>query len=243
VRILDLAAGTGSNMRYLWGHLNTPQDWLLVDADASLLAEASASTSAARRSVPATTLDNLQKNLQMETRVMNLGTLDQPEIFSGRDLVTASALLDLVSEAWLQQLAAHCRTAGAVGLFALTYDGRSSCSPPDPEDEMVRELLNRHQKNSDKGFGRAAGPDASDAAERCFSAEGYQVRRARSDWLLRSNARELQQQLFEEWARAATEIAPQQAETIQAWLTRRFRLLDGGQSLVTVGHQDLIATF
>ena len=237
VRILDLAAGTGSNLRYLWGYLNTQQDWLLVDADAELLAEATVSTEAAQRTVPRTTLDVLQ----IETRVMNLGLLDQPEIFSGRDLVTASALLDLVSEPWLRQVAQWCRLGGAHALFALTYDGRSICSPADPDDETIRALMNRHQQNNDKGFGKAAGPNASDVAERCFAAAGYTVRRASSDWRLTAESNELQRQLFVGWAAAAVEVEPENSAAIQAWLTRRLAVIDTGRSTVTVGHQDLVA--
>src|SRR5258707_262496 len=81
-------------------------------------------------------------------------------------------------------LAAHCHGVGAAGLFALTYNGESRYSPIEPEDDAVRELMNRHQRSNDKGFGRAAGPDAVDAAERCFSEVGYRVQRASSDWIL-----------------------------------------------------------
>src|SRR2546423_15020792 len=38
--VLDLAAGTGSNLRYLSPHLRRPQRWLLVDRDEALLARA-----------------------------------------------------------------------------------------------------------------------------------------------------------------------------------------------------------
>src|SRR5437899_1031226 len=37
--ILDLGAGTGSNLRYLAGRLPAPQRWLLVDRDPTLLAD------------------------------------------------------------------------------------------------------------------------------------------------------------------------------------------------------------
>ena len=39
IRILDLATGTGANLRYLAPRLPSPQEWLVVDRDAALLAE------------------------------------------------------------------------------------------------------------------------------------------------------------------------------------------------------------
>ncbi len=65
---------------------------------------------------------------------MDLSMLDDRAIFDGRALVTASALLDLVSERWLRALAARCAGHGAAVLFALSYDGRIVCSPEDPDD-------------------------------------------------------------------------------------------------------------
>ena len=168
--------------------------------------------------------------------------LSMSAIFEGRHLVTASALLDLVSESWLRSLAAHCHAVGAAGLFALTYNGESRCSPAEPEDDEVRELMNRHQRSNDKGFGRAAGPDAVDAAERAFRAVGYRVERAASDWNLPPDARELQRQLVNGWAEAASEIAPARSAMIRSWLRRRHGHIDAGRSQIVVCHDDLIAT-
>jgi hypothetical protein len=222
LKIVDLGAGRGSNARYLAGRLPLPQEWLLLDEDATLLAAVGSLTS------------------YFETRPMNLGALD-PAIFEGRHLVTASALLDLVSETWLRSLAAHCQAIGAAGLFALTYNGESRCSPVEPEDDGVRELMNRHQRSNDKGFGRAAGPDAVEAAERCFSEVGYRVQRASSDWILPPEARELQRQLVEGWAQAAIEIAPGQSAMIRSWQSRRLAHIDAGRSRIIVCHEDLAA--
>jgi hypothetical protein len=224
--IVDLGAGTGSNVRYLTDRLSRPQSWLLVDRDPALLEEARIRTA---------TADHI------ETCTKDLGRLDSPAIFSGRHLVTASALLDLVSEVWLRALAGHCRTAGAAALFALTYDGRSQCWPPEPEDDAIRALMNEHQKRSDKGFGVAAGPDATACAERAFAAEGYHVLCEPSDWLLEPDARDLQRQLIEGWAAAAREIAPERSSMITGWTNRRLAHVDAGSSRITVGHQDLIA--
>jgi len=223
LRIVDLGTGTGSNVRYLSSRLPRPQEWLVVDREPSLL-----DALARRVDVPLT------------MRATNLGALTD-DLFADRDLVSASALLDLVSESWLQILAQHCRRAGAAALFALTYDGESRCTPQEPEDDVVRELMNRHQRRNDKGFGTAAGPDATDAAERAFRAAGFRTVRAKSDWVLDRFTRPLQRPLIEGWAEAATEMAPDRAATIADWRARRLAHVAAGRSQVVVGHQDLAA--
>ena len=249
LRILDLGSGTGSNVRYLAGRLPVPQRWLLVDRDPTLLAEAPARTSswgAARGYVVTTNRDGFvirgrQMDCSVETRCLDLGGLADRRIFSGRHLVTASALLDLVSEAWLGALAWQCRESRAAVLFALTYTGGSRCVPEEPEDETIRELMNWHQRERDIGFGPAAGPEAAECTARSFAAVGYHVRREASHWVLPPDLRELQRQLIEGWAEAAVEIAPDQAVMVRSWLSRRLAHVEANRSRVIVFHEDLAA--
>ena len=230
LRIVDLGTGRGSNVRYLTGYLPLPQEWLLLDEDAAVLEQ-----------VPPAMTGRLHAQCAIEVRQVDLGLLDST-MFDGRHLVTASALLDLVSESWLGSLAHYCRAVRAAGLFALTYNGDSRCSPAEPEDDEVRELMNRHQRTNDKGFGRAAGPDAVAAAERSFKAVGYRVERAASDWNLPPDARTMQRELVNGWADAASEIAPARSAMISGWLRRRHDHIDAGRSQIVVCHEDLIAT-
>jgi hypothetical protein len=227
LRILDLGGGTGANLRYLSSRLPVPQHWLVVDRDPDLLAEVSGLSARA--------------NCHIDTLCRNLGSLDDPALFSGRQLVTASALLDLVSDRWLRTLAGRCRSSGAAALFTLNYNGRSRCTPVEAEDDAIRDLMNRHQMTNDKGFGRAAGPEAVGYAERSFTASGYQVRRENSDWILTPEQGDLQRHLIEGWAQAAEEIAPEQATVIRGWLARRLAHVEAGRSHVIVGHDDLAA--
>src|SRR5436190_1787015 len=124
LRILDLGGGTGSNVRYLSSRLPVPQQWLVIDRDPDLLSEVSGASA----------------DCHVDTLCRNLGSLDDPAIFSGRHLVTASALLDLVSDQWLRALAERCRTSRAAALFALNYNGRSECMPVEAEDDAIRDL-------------------------------------------------------------------------------------------------------
>jgi hypothetical protein len=246
--ILDLGSGTGANARYLAGLLPPVQRWLMVDNDPALLAtmpglmRSWADASGYRVKIEGAELLVRGENLTctIRTRFANLAELPDPTLFEGCALVTASALLDLVSERWMRALADACGRKGAAALLALTYDGRIQCEPSEPEDVAIRELVNRHQR-SDKGFGSALGPDAISSAERCFGALGYRVRREQSDWRLPAEARDLQERLLEGWAEAAVAMAPAEAGRIAGWLARRLVHVHAGRSHLIVGHQDLAA--
>jgi len=218
LRILDLGGGTGANIRYLSSRVPSPQHWTLVDDDADLLAHVPAGVTRRRMDLKAVVEDD--------------------ELFQDCALVTASALLDLVSEQWLATLVLRCRAADASVLFALSYDGRIDCSPHEPDDEDVRRLVNAHQK-TDKGFGPALGADAAARAEALLSAAGYTTKQERSDWDLPPAARDLQRQLVEGWAGAASAIAPARAVAVADWRARRLAHLDAGRSRIVVGHTDV----
>jgi hypothetical protein len=248
VHALDLCTGTGSNLRYLMDRLPKPQRWLAIDRDAALLEELPAKLTPWARARgcsvhtggPATYVRCDRIDSVIETRQMNLERLDAA-IFEGRHLVSASALLDLVSESWLRVLATRCHAAGAAALFAVTYNGGSSCDPAEPEDEMVRELMNLHQR-TDKGLGGpAAGPDAAAVTKRVFEDAGFEVQPAVSDWSLGPPDRAFQRMLIEGWAHAATEISPKHTDVVADWLRRRLEHVEAGRSSVIVNHDDLLA--
>jgi len=248
VRVLDLCTGTGSNVRYLMERLAPRQIWLAVDRDAGLLAELPRHLAewAVRHECTLETagttsyLRGRRLHCDIETRQMNLEALDWT-LFEGRHLVTASALLDLVSEQWLHVLAQRCRSVGAAALFTLTYNGRSSCQPIEPEDDWILGLFNDHQR-TDKGLGGpAAGPDATAIAERAFVAAGYQVERTPSDWSIEPGAAEFQRRLIEGWASAAAEMAPEDSQAIVSWLDKRLAHVAAGRSRIVVHHDDLAA--
>jgi hypothetical protein len=98
--------------------------------------------------------------------------------------------------------------------------------------------VNQHQR-TDKGFGFALGPDATEFVARALTGQGYRIERERSDWVLAPESGELQRQLVEGWAGAAAEIAPLRAASVESWRRRRLAHLAAGRSHLVVGHEDL----
>ena len=225
-RVLDLGSGTGSNLRYLAPRLPGGQAWVLVDHDLGHL------RTLGRAETPSSVLS---------VSVVS-GDLDHEGLaaITDADLVTASAVLDLVSEHWLGRLVGGCADAGRGAHFALSYDGELSWGPGDPDDALVRDAVNVHQ-TGDKGLGPALGPAAAEAAERRFRSAGYRTWLRPSPWRLGAAEAPLVRRLISGWEAAAAEIRPQDAGRIHAWAQRRHTTVAAGRFTLTVGHRDLLA--
>lgn len=230
--VLDLGSGTGANLRFLVPPLGGEQHWRLVDHDSVLLArgEEQCGAWAAKREI----------NLTLDWRRLDLVRDWERLDFRGVQLVTASALLDLVSADWLERLARHCWDARAAVFVTLSYDGSIAWEPVLAGDEEVREQVNRHQR-TDKGFGPALGPDAAGTLAVRLRKLGYEVMSRPSPWRLRPEQRAMQTALLEDWVSAARQIAPEAEADWADWLVRRRRWIERGASRLWVGHEDLFA--
>jgi hypothetical protein len=224
VTIVDLACGTGSTFRALSSLIETRQSWRLVDNDLSLLARAPHS------SPPATSVATIPIDLNRDLEA----ALDAPV-----DLITTSALLDLVSDEWLQRLVVESAVRRLPVHAALNYDGRIDMSPTDAADPEIIAAINTHQR-TDKGFGPALGPDAARQAIARFERIDYVVVQGASDWVFTPQDREIQIEALAGWAAAARETGLSLSD-VAGWLARRRDLVVAGRSSIRVGHVDFFA--
>jgi len=221
LRVLDLGAGTGNNQRHLAPLLEMQCDWTLVDSDPRLLERAVAEAA-------------LKADDRITVRTFDLSASAIGPLLEDVDLVTASALFDLVSAEWLERFLDAVAARGCAIFAVLTYDGRIDIEGDHAEAENLEALVNEHQ-HGDKGFGPALGPDAHPALVDGLAARGYRVEEGESDWSLTAGdpgAREL----VEGWVSAAGEIAPLDRADIAAWGAR---LLARPETRIYVGHRDL----
>jgi hypothetical protein len=224
IGVVDLACGTGATMRAMSRRLAPRQDWRLVDNDLGLLARAGAAAPSSRINVTAVPID-LARDLE--------AALD-----GAIDLVTTSALLDLVSMDWLERLVVEVVVRRLPFYAALSYDGKVAFDPPDPGDAAIVAAVNRHQ-SGDKGFGPALGPAAATAAIARFERTGYAVMSGASDWVIAPPDTRFQTELLAGWALAARETGDLSSADIAAWLSARRDLI--GRTSMRVGHVDFFA--
>lgn len=221
----DLACGSGSMGRWLAPLLPGPQHWILHDRDPDLLALAAAGAPDGAAVV-------------VETRLSDVTRLGGNEL-AGASLITASALLDLFTEAELAALIAVCVGAGCPVLFALSVTGRVRLHPADPLDARVAAAFDAHQRRVTRR-GPLLGPDAVDAAVRECRRLGAEVVVSPSPWRLGAEEPELIAHWLDGWIGAACAQDPRLAPDADAYRLRRLREAEGGRLAVTVGHADLL---
>lgn len=251
--VIDLGCGHGANLRALAPSLGGAQRWRLVDHDPALLAaipqtlalwarsqgfrfESEGNTSQAQAIRIAG--PDFQAHIVLE-RVDLAQDLTSLE-FGEKALVTACALLDLVSAPWLQMLIRKAQSARAALLFSLIVDDRTSWDPVDPQDAMVQKLFSLHQRR-DKGFGPAMGSQAVATALQQMASAGYATQQAKTDWQIDgAQSPAMQLAMLEGLAAAALEQEPAAKDDVLAWKARRSASINS--SRLRVGHVDIVAT-
>lgn len=229
---LDIGSGTGSNGRYLIPRIGG-EHWVLLDQDSALLARAARALSE--------TGHHSARDLVIETVSQRLSGSDfQDQIPESVELITASALIDLVSADWLGALARVAADRQCALLIVLSYSGEVSLAPVHPDDGTVLAAVNQHQ-HRDKGEGAALGPEATDCLCERLQALGYAVETDDSPWHLDHRDCDLQAALIKGWSEAAVEQAPALIAVVRAWRHERLAQARAGQLTIRVGHRDLLA--
>lgn len=241
ITVVDLAAGTGSNLRAVAPLLPAQQSWTLVDHDLVLLAAArDALARWAETCTPHGKCLSLSKGaitLEVTFHQADLAReLDGALVAGskpGPDLVTASALFDLTSPDFIRRFAASVAKRRAVFYSSLTYNGLQSWTPRQPADQQITSAFHRHMM-TDKGFGIAAGPTAAIELSEAFTAQGYSVSEGNSPWRLNAGDAELVAELSRGVAAAVSTTGALPPREIEVWLAR-------GHKGAGVGHTDTLA--
>lgn len=210
----DLGAGTGSSVRALASVLPAGHAWCLVDDDEANLAIAR------------------QRHPGVRTQRADLAKT--PAAWpAGTGLVTASALFDLVSPAWIEALVAAVAAQRLPLLALLTVDGTMNAAPGHPQDTAVAAAFAAHM-HRDKGFGPAAGGDAPAILEVALEKAGYRTVTGDSPWILDAASAHLLAATRDGIAAAVAETGQVAPADLADWLAAT-------PDRLVIGHRDVFA--
>lgn len=228
--IHDLGTGTGSVGRWLAPRLPGPQHWILYDHDPELLERATAGMlDAAADGAPVT----------VETRPWDITRLTADDL-ADASVVTASALLDVLTAEEVERVVAACAGTGCPALLMISVTGSVGLAPADPLDAEIAAAFTAHQRRT-VGGRTLLGPDAVDATVAAFARRGVGVRVRSSPWRLGADQADLASEWFKGWLAAACEQRPELAIRAAAYSSRRLAQAATGRLGVVVEHKDLLA--
>jgi hypothetical protein len=230
VVIHDLGAGTGAVGRWLAPRLPGPQRWIMHDRDADLLHRAAAGTvDAVAGGEP----------VAVETRRCDISRLAAGDL-AGASLVTASAVLDLLTAEEVDRVVAACAGAGCPALLMISVTGCVELTPADPLDAEIAAAFTAHQRRT-VGGRTLLGAGAADATVAAFARRGVAIRVRSSPWRLGAEQADLASAWFAGWLAAACEQRPDLIRATAAYSARRLAEAASGRLRVVVGHADLLA--
>lgn len=224
VIVHDLGSGAGAMMRWMSPRLPAPQKWVLHDADPKILEVGRAGF--------------FDLPVVVTTVVEELSDLPL-DAFAEASLVTASALLDVITPTDALRIVAACVQSETPAFFSLTVAGRVRFSPATPADEVFQNAFNEHQRRERDGL-RLLGPHATDAMRELFTAAGWRVSEASTPWRLGPTDRELLTEWLYGWLDAAVEQRPELSAEAERLRDLRLRQLEDGVLNVSVFHRDLL---
>jgi hypothetical protein len=229
--IHDLGCGTGAMGRWLAPLLPGAQHWVVHDRDRDLL-----DVAAARPPGPAA--DGAR--VTVEARHSDITRLS-PDDLAGATLITASALLDLLTEEELRRLVGLGSGAGCPTLLTLSVIGHVELNPAERLDRRVAAAFDAHQRRLSER-GQLLGPDAAAFAAEQFRRLGAEVVLRPSPWRLNAAHSELAAEWFAGWVAAACEQEVDLRAEAEAYARRRLGQAAAGELAVTVEHVDLLAS-
>jgi hypothetical protein len=218
VEVIDLGSGTGANQRWLAPRLPFEQHWVLIDQDSALHHH--------RPAAPRT------RHLTADVGILS-SIVDHQ---GTAQLVTCSALLDVLAVDQLEAIGSVLAIARSPALFSLTVTGALELRPSHPLDPRLNRAFDDHQRR-----GGRAGPEAVDVLTRALRASGRKLWTTETPWLLdRHSDGEFVRQFLTDRLDAAVDQDPDLSSAGADWLARRLGQLAEGALEIRVGHRDLL---
>lgn len=251
IRVLDVGAGLGANIRYYGNFLACDQEWTLVEKDTSLaracLPELSrwAESNGWDFKLTPEGLEIRQhyKHILIHILTTSMFNLDSLVNLPAVDLTTANAVFDLLSKeqlfTFVTQLSSyHIPIYATLNFTSMLFE------PQSEEDLEYIHLYEQHMRRR-QDFGFAMGPDCSDRMITLLENMGYAISFGKSIWIIRSEDRKMFRCMLTFMQVAISELLATSTEfaKLDKWVLGKLRQADRGQLELRVEHMDIFGRF
>lgn len=228
IRVLDLAAGTGANLRAIAPLLGEMQEWTLVENSPTLLEDAAFRIAEwadeARAVGDSLVVSKGDRHIGVSFRIADSARAFETLLARQPDLVTANPMPEMAAPLWAKRFAKAVTESGASLFCPLIANGTAHFTPPHSLDAALSGL----------GAGKASAARTAEILGTALRAEGFTVEKAPSAWQLGAGDGALIAAILDRMAEAAESATP---EDRAAWRAFHGK---GLESLV-IGHDDLFA--
>lgn len=188
IRILDIGAGTGSNIRYLLTKLTNPkQQWILLDQEEDLLQNVkhhlAILADLQHQSDAKFAFHYEGREISVEFLVGDLFSSKVEAYMKSSDLIVANAFFDLLSKSQLSSFMSMLKANEQLLLATINYTGTTFSVHHSKQDDIWIERYHQHMKRPSLS-GSSTGPDCINEMTRIIQDHGLRYVAGPSDWVL-----------------------------------------------------------
>ncbi len=249
-RIVDIGAGTGSFLRWcLLNNINF-SEILMIDNDLKLLDKffSLTSTFCKKHDIEFSKISNkhysLKKSKESKHSKVILLRKDidsQIDLINDFDLISFSALSDLLSSGFLSRTFKHIKK-DKILYFSICFNGKISWNKPHSFDKYILTAFNRDQQKK-KGTQISLGFKSVDKIQTLSKKYNYKCKKLNSSWILESTT-EKQRKFHISYLKTIYQPLKKDPsidnEILNKWIEKKLSQINNSSLITNVGHNDLI---
>lgn len=246
LNLIDLGSGTGGNLVYLMPKINSNQNWHLVEQDAILIDACKQRLSqlfeVSNSSGHTMSIKNEANAIHLTWHNMDISEfLENPSYPNKFDVLTASALFDVLPKATFQKIRDFTLSKKLLLFSTLNYKN-TLFKNANKADNYYAQLYQKHMKLPQTYGIKMGGDCKTDILSSFNKTEKQNLFIGESNWLLNQTHTRLLKQLIQFFAESIPDLlsSDEEHQTFSNWVNIKNEQIDKQELSIVVEHFDFL---